>query len=73
MEAGLIDYIAENSKRFSGADLNGVVVKMRQNAFERKASSYSLDMAYEILLETTPTSTGELLRQIKQWEKERKA
>ncbi|MBE6363285.1 MAG: ATP-binding protein [Lentisphaerae bacterium] len=73
LEEGLIDYIAENSKRYSGADLNGVVMKMRQDAYDSKAEMYSLDMAYEILLKTTPTSTGDLLRQIKQWEKERRA
>lgn len=73
LEEGLIDYIAENSKRYSGADLNGVVMKMRQDAYDSKAEMYSLDMAYEILLKTTPTSTGDLLRQIKQWERERKA
>ena len=73
LEPGLIDYIAENSKRYSGADLNGVVMKMRQNAYDRKAEMYSMNMAYEILLKTTPSSTGELRRQIRQWEKERKA
>lgn len=71
LQNGLIDYIAENSNRLSGADLNGVVTKMRQNAFERKKEMFTMQMAYEILLDTTPSSTGELLRQIRQWEKER--
>ena len=73
MEEGLIDYIAENTKRYSGADLNGVVMKMRQDAYDSKAGIYSMDMAYQILLKTVPTSTGDLLKQIRQWEKERRA
>lgn len=73
LEPGLIDYIAENSKRYSGADLNGIVMKMRQTAYDSKADIYSMNMAYEILLKSTPSCSGDLRRQIKQWEKERKA
>ena len=72
MEDGLLDYIAGNTARFSGADLNGVVVKMRQEAFDNHAAIYSMDSAYKILLDTVPTSTGEILQQIREWEKQRK-
>lgn len=70
-EAGLIDYIAENTQDHSGADLNGIVTRMQQEAFRSGAKCFSKRMAYEILQKTVPASNGELLRKIRQWEAER--
>ena len=71
-EDGLLQYITENTDGWSGADLNGLFSKMSQKAFQAKASVFTKMLAYETILNNPPAANQELLRQIRQWEAERK-
>ena len=72
LEPGLIDYIAENTRGYSGADLNGLVVKIQQQAFRNRAESFSRMLAYEIMLKNRPASCREILHRIREWERTRR-
>ena len=72
IEDGLFEYIAENTQAYSGADLNGLVSTMRQKAYENRNEFYSMDLAYEIMLNNRPPSKRETLLRIKEWENSRK-
>lgn len=67
MENGFIRYVAENTNKYSGADLKGLVVKLRQKAFDQKAASYTMQMAYEILLKSTPSPNAEIIAKNLEW------
>ena len=72
MEEGLIDYVAENTAAYSGADLNGFVSRMRQSSYEQRAEIYTMQMAYEIMFNNRPASKRETLTRIKEWENSRR-
>lgn len=69
MENGFIRYVAENTDKYSGADLKGLVVKLRQKAFDMRAASYTMQMAYEVLLKTTPSPNAEIIAKNLEWRK----
>lgn len=69
MEEGLIEYIAENTEAYSGADLNGLVSRMRQMSYENRDEMYTLNLAYNIMLNNRPASKRETLTRIREWEK----
>lgn len=69
LEHGLIEYIAENTNAYSGAELNGLVSTMRQRAYENRDEAYSLALAYDIMLNNRPPSKRDTLMRIKEWEK----
>ena len=69
-EEGLIEYIAENTESYSGADLNGVLDKLRQTAFENRSEYYSLQMAYNVLCQTNPSGNHGIIEKIRKWESE---
>ena len=71
-EDGLLQYIAENTEGWSGADLNGLFSKMSQKAFQAKAGVFTKMLAYEIILKNPPAANQELLSRIRQWEAGRK-
>ena len=68
LENGLVDYIAENTNAYSGAELNGLVGAMRQRAYENRDECYSLALAYDIMLNNRPPSKRDTLMRIKEWE-----
>lgn len=70
-EAGLIQYIADNTPGYSGADLNGLVAKIQQQAFRRGESRFTQQLAYEILLQSPPSPNREILAQLRSWEASR--
>ncbi len=72
MEEGLIDYIAENTQAYSGAELNGLVNVIRQRTYERRDEIYTMNLAYEIMLNNRPASKRDVLNRIKIWEDARK-
>ena len=72
MEEGLIDYIAENTQAYSGAELNGLVNIIRQRTYERRDEIYTMNLAYEIMLNNRPASKRDVLNRIKIWEDARK-
>lgn len=67
-EEGLAEYIAENTESYSGADLNGVTAKIRQRAFDQRAEYYSMQLAYEVLLESSPSNNQTIMENIRRWE-----
>lgn len=71
LEDGLIEYMADNTEQFSGADLTGVVEKMRQNAFELRSEYFSAEQAYAVLSHTYPSGNQKIIEQIRRWESER--
>ena len=71
LEAGLVEYMADNTEQYSGADLTGVVEKMRQSAFENRSEYYSSEQAYNVLCNTHPSGNQKIIEQIRHWESER--
>ena len=72
LEAGLLEYIARNTNSYSGADLNGLVTRIRQQAYNDKAQAYTKQLAYEILKQSSPATNREIVENIRRWEAERK-
>ena len=66
-ENGLVEFIASRTDCYSGADLKGVVDRIRQMAYSKRAHSYSREVAEKAIAEVPPTSSGELVRQIQEW------
>lgn len=71
VENGFFDYMVENTESYSGADLNGIALKIRQKAFDARVEYYSMQLGYEVLLESPPSANGEILQRIRAWEKQR--
>ena len=67
-ERELAEYIADSTKNYSGADLNGVADRMRQIAYARSASAYTRAIADEAVAAVKPTANGALMDQIHDWE-----
>lgn len=66
--SGLTAYLAERTENYSGADINGVMARLRQTAYERRMPAYTAALAEEVLAVTAPSATGEILDQIREWE-----
>ena len=66
--SGLTAYLAERTENYSGADINGVMSRLRQTAYERRLPAYTAALADEILSETAPSATGDILDEIREWE-----
>ena len=66
--SGLTAYLAERTENYSGADINGVMARLRQTAYERRLPAYTAALADEVLAVTAPSATGEILDQIREWE-----
>ena len=67
-EHGLTAYMAERTAHYSGADLNGVMDRIRQLAYARNARCYNRVLADEAIASVTPSANGELVERIKNWE-----
>lgn len=68
LERGLLDFMAERTENYSGADLNGVVDRLRQLAYASGADAYRRPMAEKAIASVSPTANGELLDKIEDWE-----
>ena len=66
--SGLTAHLAERTENYSGADINGLMGKMRQTAYERRLPAYTVTLADEILAQTAPSANGEILDAIREWE-----
>ena len=66
--SGLTAHLAERTENYSGADINGLMGKMRQTAYERRLPAYTVALADEILAQTAPSANGEILDSIREWE-----
>ena len=71
-EPGLIEYLADNTPEFSGADLNGVVSMIQQTAYRNGAKYFSIAESAKTLRKCAPASNRELLLRIRQWESTRR-
>ena len=60
--------MAERTAHYSGADLNGVMDRIRQLAYARNARCYNRALADEAIASVTPSANGELVERIKNWE-----
>ena len=68
-ERGLVEYMAEQTAHYSGADLNGVMDRIRQLAYARNVRCYNIALADEAIASVTPSANGELVERIKSWER----
>lgn len=67
-EPGLTAHIAERTEGYSGADLRGMMARMRQQAFDRRLQKYTYEFADEVLATSSPTTNAETVRRIREWE-----
>lgn len=67
-EVGLDEYIAKQTEGFTGADLKGLIERMRQFAFKNRLRHYTTATADTVLSDFTPSRNDELVAQIRQWE-----
>ena len=67
-EQGLADYIAARTDNYSGADLKGLVERLRQAAFRQRLSCYTHAVADEVLAASRPSVNEAQLEQLKRWE-----
>lgn len=68
-EEGIVEHVAQRTENFSGADLNGVMERIRQVAFSKRSSYYTIAIADEVLSGSRPSINGELVERIKNWER----
>ena len=68
-EEGLVEHLAQRTENFSGADINGLLERMKQTAFRNRFSYYTVEIADEILKSTHSSISPELVAQIKEWER----
>lgn len=69
-ESGLPAYMAEVTLNYSGADLNGVMNRIRQIAYDRRLTKYTRQLADEAIAMSSPTANGETMDRIHDWEAE---
>ena len=67
-EPGLTAHMAEKTEGYSGADLRGVMARLRQLAFDRRLQLYTYGFADEVLAASSPTTSAETVRRIREWE-----
>ena len=67
-EEGLPTYMAAKSEGYSGADIRGVVERMRQLSYIRRAPMFDSGLADEVLTEVKPSANGDIVRRIREWE-----
>ena len=68
MEKGLVEYMATRTDNYSGADLNGVVDRLRQLAYSSGAKLYGREIAEKAIASVSPTANGKILDTIHAWE-----
>ena len=68
-QSGLTGYLAEYTEGFSGADIKGVVERLKQLAYSRRAPEFDTALVDEVMKNSKPTANGDILKRIKEWEK----
>ena len=66
------DLIAGKTEGYSGADIKGIIDRLRQTAFVRRLPSYTCEVAEEIVAASTPSTNGDLIKKIRHWEESRR-
>ena len=67
-EEGLIDALVECTEDFSGADLKGLVQKVKRKAFATNAKICDCALVQDCLSDVYPSSNVDLMSAIRQWE-----
>lgn len=70
IDADALEMLVEKTDGYSGADLKGVVQKIKQMAFDQKAEKYSIELMLDALSASTPSCNSETMERIVSWEKE---
>lgn len=70
-EADIPAVMSAKTQGFSGADIKGVVEKIRQKAFLRRVRRYTVELATEALAESSPTSSAETVAKYESWGRRR--
>ena len=68
VEDGLLDFMAKHTQNYSGADINGVMDRLRQLAYVSGAATYTRMFAEKAIDFVSPASNGEMLDKIQEWE-----
>ena len=66
-----MEYLAQRTENYSGADLKGIVDSIRQLAYDRHVPLYTHALADEAIAQVPPSATGSILAAIKEWESKR--
>lgn len=64
-----IDFLVASTDGYSGADLKGVVQKVKQFAFDKNATIYAKALFEEALKDSAPSCNAETRAKIEAWEK----
>ncbi len=70
IQEGVLDAVAEFTADYSGADLKGLAVKVKQTAFACNLKYYSVELFEECLRKTSPSPNANIIREIKMWEQQ---
>ena len=68
VEAEAIEYLARETEGFSGADITGIIVSVKQAAFDKKCTSYTKELFVEARSKAISSCNAELSRKIEEWE-----
>lgn len=69
IDTDAVDFIVERTDGFSGADLKGVVQRIKQMAFDMKAERYGREVCEKALAGVNPSCNSEILSRIEAWER----
>ena len=68
VQKGLLAAVAAYTADYSGADLKGLAIKVKQLAFLRKTTYYSKELFEECLSDFRPAPCSQIIQQIREWE-----
>ena len=67
-ERGVMESVAEQMDRFSGADIKGWVTKLMQIAYDKRLDRIDRQTAQECLRDARPSINSDIMRRIQEWE-----
>lgn len=68
LEHDLLAFMAAHTVNYSGADINGVMDRLRQLAYASGASVYTRELAMRAIESVSPTANGDIMDRIQDWE-----
>ena len=68
VEKEAIEYLAKETEGFSGADITGIIMNIKQAAFDRKCTSYTKELFEEARSKAISSCNTELSAKIEEWE-----
>ncbi len=67
----ILDYIASKTDRYSGADLNGVAMRIKQLSFDRRAKNVDIEIVRTVLASSSPSDNREIMEELRKWRSSR--